>query len=83
MLTPKVVTLQEQLQMVQEWEIQPGQQRWGTAHLILKTYKKPMTQEDFIRVEGLSDDLDDVLENLEEEIEDGTLPPWFGQLPSA
>ncbi len=81
MSTPKVVTLEEQSKMVRAWETQAGQQRWGTAHLILEIYKVPMTQEDFLREEGLSQDLDETLANLEEEIEDGALPPWFGQLP--
>lgn len=68
--------------MVQEWEIQPGQRRWGTAHLMLETLKMPMTQESFLQTEGLGGrDLDEVLEDLEENVADEIVPPWFGQLP--
>ena len=81
-VTPKVETLPEQLKMVQEWETQAGQRKWGTAHLILEDLKKPMTQENFLQIEGLGGrDLDEVLEDLEENVADEIVPPWFGQLP--
>ena len=48
----------------------------------METYKKPMTQASFLRVEGLGGwDLDNALETLEESVDDGVLPPWFGQIP--
>ena len=79
---PKVETLDAQLQMVQEWETQPGEQRWGSAYLILEDREEPMTQHDFLQAEGLGGmDLDEVLDDLEQEIEQGTLPPWFDRLP--
>ena len=77
-----VVTLPEQLQMIQEWEALPGQGRWGTAYLILKRLKKPMTQESFLRHEGLGGrDLDEVLDQLDQLVEEEILPPWFDRLP--
>jgi hypothetical protein len=81
-VTPKVVTMEEQRRMLQAWETQAGQRKWGTAHLILGRLKIPMTQENFLRHEGLGGrDLDEVLEDLEGNVADEIVPPWFGQLP--
>ena len=50
--------------------------------MILGRLKIPMTQENFLRHEGLAGrDLDEVLEDLEENVADEIVPPWFGQLP--
>lgn len=68
--------------MIQEWEALPGQGRWGTAHLILKRLKEPMTQELFLQQEGLGGrDLDEVLDQLDQLVEEEILPPWFDRLP--
>ncbi len=68
--------------MVREWETRPGQFPWGTAEIFLEQLKKPMTQESFLRMEGLGGlDLDELLEELEMNVADGTVPPWFDRLP--
>ena len=70
--------LQKQRQMVQEWADRTGQDIPGTAQIILDDHKEPMTQEDYLRTEGIGKELDDVLED-EEALQQ--LPPWFQDLP--
>ena len=63
--------------MVAEWEERTGQTS-GTADIILKHRNKPMTQESFLRTEGIRMELDDVLDSEEMLAE---LPEWFTRLP--
>jgi hypothetical protein len=73
----KVETLQNQLAMVAEWEERTGQTS-GTADIILKDRNELMTQENFLRTEGIRMELDDVLDSEEMLTE---LPEWFTRLP--
>jgi hypothetical protein len=72
-----VETLQDQLAMVAEWEERTGQTS-GTADIILKDRNEAMTQENFLRTEGIRMELDDVLDSEEMLAE---LPEWFTRLP--
>ncbi len=69
---------QKQLRMVQEWADRTGQRLPGTVSIILEDRRKPMTQESYLRTEGLGTELDDLLEDEEALAE---LPEWFQQLP--
>jgi len=68
----------KQLQMVREWAARTGQELPGAALRILNRYKEPMTQELYLRVDGIEMELDDLREDEEALAE---LPEWFQQLP--
>ena len=73
----KIETYEDQLAMVAEWEERTGQTS-GTADIILKDSNEAMTQEKFLRTEGIRMELDDVLDSEEMLAE---LPEWFTRLP--
>jgi hypothetical protein len=73
----KVETYEEQLAMVQEWTERTGQ-TCSTATIMLEDRGDPMTQESFLRTEGIRMELDDVLDSEEMLAE---LPEWFTRLP--
>ena len=73
----KVDTYEDQLAMVREWTERTGQ-TCSTAEIILEDRKDAMTQESFLRTEGIRMELDDVLDSEEMLAE---LPEWFPRLP--
>ena len=73
----RVETYEDQLEMVREWTQRTGQ-TCGTAEIILGDRKEAMTQETFLRTEGIRMELDDVLDSEEMLAE---LPEWFPRLP--
>lgn len=73
----KVKFYKEQVAMVKEWTERTGQ-TCSTAEIILEDRKDPMTQESFLRTEGIRMELDDVLDSEEMLAE---LPEWFTRLP--
>lgn len=73
----RVEAYKDQLAMVREWTERTGQS-CSTAEIILEDRKEIMTQESFLRTEGIRMELDDVLDNEEVLAE---LPEWFTRLP--
>jgi hypothetical protein len=73
----KAEAYEAQLAMVKEWTERTGQ-TCSTAEIILEDRKDPMTQESFLRTEGIRMELDDVLDSEEMLAE---LPEWFTRLP--
>jgi hypothetical protein len=73
----KVETYEDQLAMVREWTERTGQ-TCSTAEILLEDRGKLMTQENFLRTEGIRMELDDVLDSEEMLAE---LPEWFTRLP--
>jgi hypothetical protein len=70
-------TYEDQLAMIREWTERTGE-TCGTAEIILEDRKELMTQESFLRTEGIRMELDDVLDSEEMLAE---LPEWFTRLP--
>lgn len=69
--------LQAQLKMVKEWEEETGKKS-STAASILNVLKTPMTQSDFLWMEGYGMTVSEALDDPELLAE---LPEWFQDLP--
>jgi hypothetical protein len=76
-----VSDLEMQRKMVAESVSLNGGRQWFLGAQMMLDQGKPLTKSRFLLLEGLSMDLEDVEESLEELVSDGTLPDYYHRLP--